>query len=124
MSAEPEQSESRARDNVPKILSPGEEVLKILESFTQTLAFDSSRSGSSSSAWSVASGKAREIRDKDTRISVKVCRRKEGTQMTANPHGNEHEKSKQKSSRSRSSRRERSQRGDDDRQNACSRLQH
>lgn len=79
MSAEPEQSESRVRDNVPKILSPGEEVLKILESFTQTLAFDSSSSGSSSisSAWLVASGKAREIRDKDTRISVKVCR-KEG----------------------------------------------
>lgn len=103
---------------MPKILSPGEEVLKILESFTQTLAFDSSSSGSSSisSTWVVASGKAREIRDKDTRISVKVCR-KEGTQMTANPHGNEHEKSKQKS-------RERSQRGDDDRQNACSRLQH
>lgn len=85
-------------DNVPKILSPGEEVLKILESFTQTLAFDSSRSSSSSSAWVVASGKAREIRDKDTRISVKVCR-KEATQMTANPHGNE-QKSKQKSSRS------------------------
>lgn len=109
-------------DNVPKILSPGEEVLKILESFTQTLAFDSSRSSSSSSAWVVASGKAREIRDKDTRISVKVCR-KEATQMTANPHGNE-QKSKQKSSRSRTSRRERNQRSDDDRQNACSRLQH
>lgn len=54
---------------MPEILSSGEEVLKILESFTQTLAFDSS-SSRSSSAWDVASGKAR-ARERDTRDKCK-----------------------------------------------------